>query len=103
MANLKRLPKGYLPRVKESKAYLTKALNNLNKPTAFNEQLTALVNNYHTSQRYQDDSGNLHLSFDFGIVSSEFIFNRLNCKWELLKTCTVFIDDSEDFVDNYKW
>lgn len=52
MANLKRLPKGYLPRVKESKAHLTKALNNLNKPTAFNEQLTALVNNYHTSQRY---------------------------------------------------
>lgn len=103
MANLKRLPKGYLPRVKESKAHLTKTLNNLNKATAFNEQLTALVNNYHTSQRYQDDSGNLHISFDFGIVSSEFIYNRETRKWGLFESCTVFIDNSEDFVDNYKW
>lgn len=103
MANLRRLPNGYLARVKESKANLTKALNNLNKATSLNEQLNALANNYIISQRYQDDSGNLHLSFDFEIVSSEFIFYRETRKWGLFESCTVFIDNSEDFVDNYKW
>lgn len=103
MARLKRLPNGYLPRVKEAKAHLEKALHNLNKSTLFETSLEALVTNYHTSNRYQDTNGDLHLAFDFGIISSEFIFYRETRKWGLWNTCTVFVDNSEDFIDNYKW
>lgn len=105
MANLKRLPKGYKARVVESKRLLNNFLSRLNNSdgVSVNDKINTIKKTVSTSQFYTSPEGDYHISFDYGIVSSEIILGGKNHKFRLFESCTVFIDDSEDFVDNYRW
>lgn len=47
-------------------------------------------------------SDEMHIAFDSGIIGAEAIIDNKG-RWRLGNTCTVFIRNTEDFVDNYKW
>lgn len=103
MSQLKRLPKGYLAKVKGTKCKLTSFLEKLNMGYSLPEQVNIIKSRFITSQDYQDSDGNRHISFDFEGLSSEFIFNVKTRRWSLFRSCVVFIGNTEDYVDNYKW
>ena len=103
MSELKRLPKGYLAKVKGTKCKLTNFLEKLNMGYSLPEQVNLIKSRFITSQDYQDSNGDRHISFDFENLSSEFVFNIKSHRWGLLRSCVVFIGNTEDYVDNYKW
>lgn len=104
MAALNRLPNGYKNKVVESKQNLNKLLESLNKAICSLDNKLSQINNYvSVSNKYHTTDGFYHISFDYGIISSEILLNTKTMKFSLFKTCTVFIDNTEDFVDNYRW
>lgn len=103
MAILKRLPRGYRAKVKEVKDKLLKAVDNLNKSTlTLDKQMEWIKSTYKVSNVYTEGKVG-HIAFDYEIIGTEFLYDFDNCRFKLYEKCTVFIDGTEDFVDNYKW
>lgn len=103
MASLKRLPRGYRAKVKEVKDKLLKAVDNLNKSTlALDKQMEWIRSIYKVSNVYTDANIG-HIAFDCDFIGTEFLYDFNSCRFRLYEKCTVFIDGTEDFVDNYKW
>lgn len=58
---------------------------------------------YTDIQVYQDDCGCTHISFDYDIIGSEIIYNPRTHKYSLFKSCVVFQEHTDNYLDNYLW
>lgn len=109
MAELKRLPNGYLKIVKEHKKYLIDLIGHMENlkdvgghPHNLDTKISTFSMHVTITNKYIDKDGVIHIAFDKGAVAAEALIDRAG-KWKLFKTCTIFIDGTDDYVDNYKW
>lgn len=109
VANIYRLPNGYRKAVKVKKEQLARLISSMENlkdaggyPQSLETKLSSFAMHVGVTDKYYDDNGILHIAFDSGIISSEALVDKKG-RWRLWKTCTVFVNNSEDFYDNYKW
>ena len=111
MTRIKRLPKGYREKVKEAKKVILKLIENFEKSNmGFDGNVLWLrsivdmegIPVYQDIQTYQHE-GIFHLSFDYKFIGLEILYDPRTKKYKLFESCVVFIDGTDNFVDNYKW
>lgn len=104
MAELTRLPRGFKPKLMETKELLINAVNNINKSGLnINKKLEWIKSVYEVCETYmyQNNEGRVLLNYKF--ITTEFIYGINNGKFRLSEKCTVYIPDTDDFIIDYKW